>query len=78
MSRPKTGGRQKGTPNKITQTLTEAIDTAFTQAGGADYLQKVAREDPRAFCALLGKRLPKDVNMNLRLSLAELIKQSQP
>lgn len=60
------GGRKKGTPNKITKTVTEAIDAAFVKVGGADYLARVAESDPRAFCALLGKRLPKDVNLDMQ------------
>lgn len=70
------GGRKAGTPNKITASLTEAIDQAFTQVGGASYLVRIAEEDPKSFCALLGKRIPKDLTMNLRLSLADLIQQS--
>jgi hypothetical protein len=72
----KTGGRRPGTPNRITQALTEAIDTAFTEVGGAKYLVRVANDDPKSFCALLGKRLPRDMNIALRVSLADLIKQS--
>jgi hypothetical protein len=31
---------------------------AFSALGGAEYLRKVATEDPKAFCALLGKLIP--------------------
>jgi hypothetical protein len=34
---------------------------AFADAGGVDYLIKVAKSDPRTFCALLGKLLPTQV-----------------
>lgn len=54
----KTGGRQAGTPNKATAAIKGAILKAFEQAGGVDYLLKVAAEDPRTFCGLLGKVLP--------------------
>lgn len=69
----KYGGRQKGTPNRITASLTDAIDKAFEQVGGAKYLARVAEDDPKAFCALLGKRLPKDITHNASDSLLELI-----
>ena len=59
--RPKYGGRKAGTPNKISRTVLEAIDEAFFELGGADYLVDVAKANPQAFCALLGKRLPKDL-----------------
>jgi len=55
-------GRKKGVPNKISAKVKEAIENAFTAVGGADYLVKVAEEDPRTFCTLLGKILPTQVD----------------
>lgn len=52
------GGRQKGTPNKTTRDLKEAILGAFHAAGGLKYLERVANDDPRTFCTLLGKVIP--------------------
>ena len=54
----KTGGRQKGTPNKLTATVKDSILAAFDEAGGVAYLVERAREHPVAFMALLGKVLP--------------------
>jgi hypothetical protein len=57
----KTGGRQKGTPNKATALLKDAILKAATDAGDGDmaaYLAKQATENPGPFMALLGKVLP--------------------
>ena len=51
-------GRQKGTVNKLTVSIREAIEHAFDNLGGASYLEHVGRNDPRTFCALLGKLLP--------------------
>lgn len=65
--RPKTGGRQKGTPNKFTVTLKEAILRAANEAGGGgengtvEYLTLQAYENPAAFMSLLGKVLPMQV-----------------
>jgi hypothetical protein len=50
--------RKKGVPNKVTAEVREAILKAFDLAGGVEYLCAVAREDPKAFCALLGKLIP--------------------
>jgi hypothetical protein len=50
--RKKTGGRQKGTPNKTTQTAKQAIALAAEKLGGTDRLAEWAQEDPvneRAF-----------------------------
>lgn len=52
------GGRQKGTPNKLTVGVKDALRTAFTEAGGVEYLVGVAKAEPRVFCALLAKLLP--------------------
>lgn len=69
MKRVKTGGRKAGTPNKITRTLTEAIDDAFFEVGGSDYLVGIAKSDAKAFCGLLGRRLPKDTTVHADGSL---------
>jgi hypothetical protein len=34
---------------------------AFNALGGVEYLCAVTREDPKAFCALLGKLIPAKV-----------------
>lgn len=58
----KTGGRQKGTPNKTTQALKDAVLEAAALAGDkgglVGYLQMQARMNPAPFMALLGKVLP--------------------
>lgn len=54
----KAGGRQKGTPNKVTKALKDMILGALDDAGGQAYLAKQARENPNAFLALAGKVLP--------------------
>lgn len=58
---PKTGGRQKGTPKKLTADLRTAILGALEAKGGQAYLEEVAGSDPRTFCALLGKVLPMQI-----------------
>lgn len=62
-------GRVKGTPNKTTALLKEAILMAAEQVGedrqGKDgltgYLKSLARDEPKAFSTLLGKVLPMQV-----------------
>jgi hypothetical protein len=66
----KTGGRQKGTPNKITADIRQAIMNALDRAGGEDYLLNLAQTDPRVFVTLLAKTVPTnviaDVNATVR------------
>lgn len=53
--------RPVGTPNKLTAAVKDAILGAFDAVGGQDYLVRVAMEDPKTFCTLLGKILPTQV-----------------
>lgn len=63
--KPPTSGRTKGTPNKVTVSVREAVVEAFHKAGGAKYLETVAQNDPRTFCALVSKLIPQDVRAEL-------------
>ncbi len=57
-------GRPKGSPNKTTTLLKDAILKAATDAGRGDlarYLKGQAEENPGPFMALLGKVLPMQV-----------------
>ncbi len=58
---PKTGGRKAGTPNKLNATVKQAIEAAFDKVGGADYLARMAEDQPAAFMTLLGKVIPTQV-----------------
>lgn len=60
---PKTGGRQKGTCNGDTAKLRELILNALDKAGGEEYLYQQAIQNPSQFLTLIGKVLPKDVNV---------------
>jgi hypothetical protein len=58
-------GRPKGSPNKTTALLKDALLLAATQAGGSSglvgYLKARAEDTPGPFLALLGKVLPMQV-----------------
>lgn len=59
------GGRAKGTPNKSTKALKDAILLAAEEVGGEQglvgYLKILAVQEPSAFASLLGKVLPLQV-----------------
>lgn len=69
----KTGGRKKGTPNKVTGDVREMILAALDDAGGRKYLAAQAAENPSAFMALVGRCLPKDIQVKGELTLRQLI-----
>ena len=55
------GGRQKGTPNKVTGDVREMVLAALSNAGGVQYLTDQAASNPGAFLTLVGKCLPKEI-----------------
>jgi hypothetical protein len=64
VGRLKTGGRQMGTPNRVTGTVRMLLEDAFESMGGLDALVKWGQENPTEFYKLWAKMLP--VGLNLR------------
>jgi len=58
-------GRPKGSVNKLTASVKEAIEAAFYGVGGHEYLMRQANEHPQAFLILLGKIIPAQVHAEL-------------
>jgi hypothetical protein len=58
-------GRPKGSVNKTTKSVREAIESAFQGVGGAEYLMQQAQQNPQAFLTLLGKIIPAQVQADL-------------
>lgn len=54
----KTGGRQKGTPNKDNALIRDMVCQALSQLGGVEYLARTAESHPAAFLSLIGKTMP--------------------
>lgn len=66
------GGSRKGKPNKATAAIKEMIEGALQDAGGQACLARQAEENPSAFMGLLGKILPKDINLSGHLEIENL------
>lgn len=54
----KTGGRQKGTPNKTTATVKSVLEETFERMGGVDAMHAWASENPTEFFKIYAKLLP--------------------
>lgn len=67
----KTGGRQKGTPNKVTAEIKDMIAEALSNKGGVKYLERQAEENPTAFLTLVGKIVPMQLNAAHSVTLAD-------
>jgi hypothetical protein len=56
-------GRKKGTPNRFTAFGKALLEDTLWRLGGAVWLEQAARENPAAFMSLLGKLLPKQLEL---------------
>ena len=72
--KPKTGGRQKGTSNKVTSDVKAMVLEALTKAGGVAYLLTQAQSNPNAFLTLVGKVLPMTVAGDKNNPLETIVK----
>lgn len=85
---PKTGldrsktGRRKGTPNKTTALLKDAILAAATAAGGEGglqaYLELQAKTNSTPFLSLLGKVIPLQIAGDPDAPVQMVIKWQKP
>lgn len=70
----KTGGRKKGTPNKVSAQLKDMILQALEEAhedGAVAYLKEQAGKSPTAFISLVGRILPMQLNGDLNIGVHE-------
>ena len=66
---PKTGGRVKGTPNKLSASVKTMILGALNELGGTQYLVEQGRANPSAFLSLVGRVLPMQVDSRVELDV---------
>ena len=74
---PGNPGKPKGAINKTTRTVKEAVEAAFQQVGGADYLANLAITEPRAFVALVSKLIPNNLTVDGGLDVRHLFTAEQ-
>lgn len=53
----KTGGRQKGTPNKVSRAVKDDVIAVFERLGGVEHMEEWARNNPGDFYKTLFKAL---------------------
>ncbi len=74
-------GRRRGSKNKTTVLLKEAIEESFANVGGAEYLTQMALLEPKAYLTLLAKILPAkieaDINVVQGNQLVERLQQGR-
>jgi hypothetical protein len=57
-------GRKRGSKNKLGADVKAMIEGALSAVGGQKYLEQQAKKNPVAFMTLVGKLVPKDVNVD--------------
>ncbi len=68
MAREKTGGRAKGTPNKLNATVKENVIAVFNRLEGTAGMAKWAAANPTAFYQIYSKLLPTEVEQNTKVT----------
>ena len=74
--RAKTGGKQKGTVNKVTATAKQAFQLAFDELGGVNGLVAWAKSDPdnlATLYTLYARLIPTDTNVNVKTVDVEFV-----
>lgn len=61
-TREKTGGRQKGTPNKVTSTVKDNVLAVFNRLGGTSQMADWAQQNQTEFYRLYARLIPTEVN----------------
>ena len=74
MALVKSGGRAKGTLNKDTKMVKDAIESVYQGVGGNDYLLKFAQDNPEVFLTRIWvKLLPMQVNVKVNNDFASIL-----
>lgn len=63
----KTGGRKKGTPNKVSDVVKDNVVKVFDALGGSDGMAIWAADNPTEFYRLYTKLLPKQVDQTIEV-----------
>lgn len=66
---PKTGGRQKGSINKTSQSVKESILEVFEQIGGSTNFSKWAKKEETEFYKIFARLIPQDQNLTGNITI---------
>lgn len=67
----KVGGRKKGTPNKITQSVKDAMMGALNAGDGAQaFFLELKESDPKTFANIASKLIPHQIQQEINANAA--------
>lgn len=55
-------GRPRGSRNKSTLAIKQALSDSFEELGGKDWLLELARSEPKTYAQLIGKVIPAELH----------------
>lgn len=61
----KSGGRKKGTPNKVTSSVKNAVLETFRNIGGVSHMTDWAKENPNEYYKLAARLIPTEIQADL-------------
>jgi hypothetical protein len=62
--KPKTGGRQPGTPNRLTGAFKEAVQIVYNGLGGHEAFLEWARENPTEYYKIASRLIPGELRQD--------------
>lgn len=66
-------GRPKGSVNKVSATVKEALLSVYEKIGGDNSFATWAQSEPTEFYKLYTKLLPKEMEVNVKTTLEDLV-----
>ena len=61
----KTGGRQKGTPNRLSMSVKNAVLETFANLGGVEHMTGWAEENPSEFYRIAARLIPQQLTADI-------------
>lgn len=69
----KTGGRKKGSKNKMSADVRQSVLDTYAAIGGDKFFAEWAKQKPSDFFQIYAKLLPKDVNVDATVRLEDIV-----
>lgn len=74
----KTGGRQPGTPNKLTAAFKDAVRIVYEDIGGHAAFAAWARENPTEFYRLAARLIPTEIATRFDAGITVIVNRALP
>ena len=76
--KPKTGGRQPGTPNRVTGAFREAVQIVYDRLGSHDAFLEWARENPTEYYRIASRLIPVEIKSDEDRTVRVIIAPAPP